>query len=137
MSRKTKDYPQTDVASLKQTISNLKAQIKRRDNQIDRLKLELQTLERAFNESKIFINSKLEGLSIETIVNSVGKQSRKQKQKELRKKWRCEKCKSGFLKIDIIKAGNYKKYRRKCVNAKCGYTTRLQTWHENVEEGPK
>lgn len=137
MTRKNKDYPQNDVSSLKQTISNLKAQVKRRDKQIERLKGELVSLEKAFNESKIFINSKLEGLSIETIVNSVGKQSKKQKQKDLRKRWKCDKCQSGFLKIDIINVGSYKKYRRKCVNSKCGHTTRLQTWHEGVEEGPR
>ena len=54
---------------------------------------------------------------------------------DLKKKWACNECKEGYLKLIIINRRDGSFYFRKC--SMCDHRTRLKKYTENVAEGPK
>lgn len=68
VSRNSRNYGSSEVSELKQVISDLKAKNRRLKKDKDRLIIELQTLKKAFNTSKLYIDERLEDIPVEDVV---------------------------------------------------------------------
>lgn len=95
---------------------------------LDKLKSENRKLKRALKSTRKMLDryevAEQKGLiENDTIIPS----KKRNKEKELKEKWRCYDCERGVLELIII--GN--RYFRKCNN--CGKRTKSQIWDESVE----
>lgn len=134
---KNKDYPRNDTQRLKKIISDLKADIKKKDKKIDRLLSDIRTLQAALDKSIIYINEELANIPVEDIIRYF-KNKKKGKLDEvkgeldrLKEKWSCHKCEVGYLRLIVLDRRNGRKYFRMCVN--CDNRTKLKSWHPDVE----
>lgn len=103
MTKKGRNYPQTEVRELKQIISELKSCNRRLKRDKQRLISELQTLKDGFNESIKYINEELETIPIEDIVKYFARKRREEKKRlsDLKKQSRAKKPKEN--REEVIK----------------------------------
>ena len=76
VSRNSRNYAVNDEKSLKETISELKAKNRRLKKDKERLVSELQSLKKAFETSKLYIDERLEDVPVEDIVRYFARKKR-------------------------------------------------------------
>ena len=70
---------------------------------------------------------------LKNIKEFIGSQKQKELRQALEKKWRCNKCEKGVLKMIKIPQGVNLLYFRKCSNDKCQHKTRPKPFSQDVE----
>ena len=140
---KSKDKPVRDVQALKRLVSSLRSKIAQKDRKIERLVSDIKTLQKALDESMVYINDELSNIPVEDIVRyfknknkprvSQIKKDQEQSLSELKSKWQCHKCNEGYMKLIIIERQDGKKYFRCCSSPTCKNRTEVQDWHPAVE----
>ena len=140
---KSKDYPRSDIAKLKQTIKSLKSKCSQKDRKIDRLLSDVKTLQAALDNSIVYINEKLESIPVEDIVRYFNrkkagkledvKDEHMQEIDRLKEKWRCFSCRTGYLRLVVMSRHDGQYYFRACVNENCNRRTELKSYHSEVD----
>lgn len=121
-------------------IKKLKAQLRKKDHEISRLKSELRTLEKAFNSNIIFLREKTNDVSLEDLVKGAEndlnlkqiKDDNRNKFSELQKKWKCYQCEDGILKLIIVPGNENSRYFRKC--SVCSKRTDIKELTDDVDK---
>lgn len=135
---KHKSYPEKQKDA---EVTRLKAALKRKDKEMDKLKSELATYETAFQKNIQFLKGKTKDLSLQELLEGAKKEQKlveieKNKEltfKEMEQKWKCHKCGIGLMKLIMFNRLNEKWYLRKCNDTKCDNRTEAQKWHEEVD----
>lgn len=139
MGKKHRTYPEKERDS---EVKRLRDALKRKDREIDKLKSELRTLEKAFEANIKFLKGKTAKLDLQELLQGANKnqsvteieQEKIVNFKELEEKWRCHKCKEGVMKLIVFNRHDGKKYIRACSNKnKCQNRTDPKDWKEDVE----
>jgi ribosomal protein S20 len=139
MGNKHRTYPEKERDS---EVKRLRDALKRKDREIDKLKSELRTLEKAFEQNIKFLKGKTAKLDLKELLDGANNnQSVKEieddkvfKFKELEDKWRCHKCQEGIMKLIVFSRPDGKHYIRACSNrGKCQNRTEPKEWKEDVE----
>jgi len=140
---RNKDNIRGDVQALKQTISSLKSKLNQKDKKISRLLTDLKTLQQGFDSSIVYVNDELSDIPVEDVVRyfnnknkpkvSEIKKSQETPLQELKDKWNCHKCGSGYLKLIIMSRPDGKKYFRCCSNGKCKNRTDVKNWSPEIQ----
>jgi cell division protein FtsB len=76
VSRNNRNYGQSEISELKQTISELKSKNRRLKKDKDKLIQELQTLKKAFDTSKLYIDERLSDIPVEDVVRYFARKKR-------------------------------------------------------------
>lgn len=140
---KSKDYFKGEVGELKRVIHELKKDIKRLQKVIEGQKKELKTLKYALNDSILYINDDLANIPVEQIIAYFKDKKRgkldevhehhKEELNNLKEKWKCHKCLTGYLRMVLLDRGDKKFYMRVCVNVNCGNRTVLKPYTSDIE----
>ena len=140
---KSKNYERSELSELKETIRKLKAKVSSRDKKLRIMQSELKTLQKALNESVVYIDDRLDNVPVEDVVRYFKnrkkgkvddvKESFEAQQRELKEKWACRQCDGGYLKLIIIDRHDGKYYIRACINEKCVNRTKMKKYTEDVE----
>ena len=143
---KSKNYEKSEVSELKQTIRNLKAIVSTRDKKIKRLISDICTMQKALDESVVYIDERLASIPVEDIVSYFKDKNGKSKksidevedfyetaQDRMRLKWTCKVCKRGHLKLIIINRHDGQYYFRSCIDKDCKNRTKMKKYTEDVE----
>ena len=139
MTKKNKNYERSEISELKQTIRSLKAKLAHRDAKIKRLISEIKTLNKAFDQSVVYIDKKLADYSVEEIVSYFNNDAKgasitdmqHQIQEAEERSWECYKCDDGTLRLIIINKRNEEWYFRSCNN--CKNRTRMKKYKKGVK----
>ena len=143
---KDKNYKKSEIFELKQTIRDLKSTLSTRDKKIKRLISDICTMQKALDESVVYIDERLSNIPIEDIVSYFKDKNGKSKksidevesiyetsQEQLKLKWTCKVCKRGHLKLIIINRHDGKYYFRSCIDKECSNRTKMKKYTEDVE----
>lgn len=140
-----KNYEKSETAELKETIRRLKADLRKQNKRVKILKSEIVTLQKAMNESTVYIDERLVDVPVDDIVKYFSdangsstksldgvQEAYEESQKKLKAKWECHKCDDGYMKMVIINRPDGKHYFRSCTN--CDNRTNMKKYHQAVEE---
>lgn len=122
-------------------VKKLKAQIRKQEHEIARLKSELRTYDKAFQKNIVFLKEKTVDLTVEELIKGAEEELTLRQIKDekinnfadLKKKWACFECNEGVMKLIIIPNGTGSNYFRLCSNPKCKHRTDVKTYTEEVE----
>jgi predicted RNase H-like nuclease (RuvC/YqgF family) len=139
--KEKKNFPKSETGDLKQQVRSLKAKLRNRDKKIEIMKSELRTLQRALDESIVYINDELEQIPVEDLVRYFNRKKKGKldevqesyynQMEKLKEDWKCYKCDHGYLKIVKIKRPDGMYYFRACVD--CPNKTKLKKYTDDVE----
>jgi len=142
--KEKKNIPKSEKSKnteLKQQIRTLLSKIKSKDKQIDILKSELKTLNKAFHESATYIDDELATIPIEDIVRYIARKKKgkideiseahKNKLDVQKEKWKCYSCNLGYLIIKPLVRHDGRYYFRSCSH--CDNRTKLKSLTDDVE----
>lgn len=107
MGRKHRTYPESESKE-----RQLRKKIKEQEKEIERLKSELKTLNKAFNKTAGYIKDNLDNVSVEKVIKGVKKDK---SMKEIREENTCPDC-GGAVKYSKLPFGSISI----CLSA-CGY----------------
>jgi hypothetical protein len=139
------NYERSEIVELKETIRKLKADASKKQKKIKVLKSEILTLQKAMNESTIYIDDRLADVPVEALVSFFSKENKKTKtldnakhafedhSTKLRDKWKCHKCDEGQLRMILINRHDGKHYFRSCNNENCLNRTDMKRYTSEVE----
>lgn len=138
MGNKHRTYPEKERDS---EIKRLRDALKRKDRELEKMKSELKTLEKAFEANVKFLRGKTAKLDLQELMNGARKeQSLKEIEtekevtfKELEEKWKCRTCGKGVMKLIVYTRPDGPWYLRKCNQSQCNNRTDAQRWHDGVE----
>lgn len=139
MGKKHRTYPDKERDS---EVKRLRDALKRKDREVEKLKSELRTLEKAFEANIKFLKGKTAKLDLQELLSGAKKdmsikeieETKVVNFKELEEKWRCHKCQEGVMKLIVFSRPDGKHYIRACSNRdKCQNRTDAKPWKEDVE----
>lgn len=115
--------------------------LNRRDKKIKQLLSDIRTLQKALDESVVYIDDRLADIPVEDIVKYFNKKRRggldevretvEKSKEDLKKKWQCFSCGEGYLRLIIINRPDGRHYFRSC-NC-CDKRTKIKRYTEDVE----
>lgn len=139
MGKKHQTYPEKQRDS---EVKRLREALKRKGKEVEKLKSELRTLEKAFEANIKFLKGKTAKLDLQELLNGAKKnlsvkeieEEQSSSFKKLEEKWRCHKCQEGIMKLIVFSRPDGKHYIRACSNRnKCQNRTEPKQWNEEVE----